>query len=287
MAGTDDTGGISMSTAPIARLADERRLDVVKMDYHAHTGHIGGAMSCAEILCTLYYGIMDIQKIKNRAPDRDRFILSKGHCAEMLYAVLCDCGFFPKAELESYAAFHTKLAEHPTKKVNGVEIATGALGHGASAGTGMALALKMDKIPAHVYVLMGDGEQAEGSVWEAAMAAAKYKLDNLTYIIDRNRLQISGNTEDVMPLDKLSEKYAAFGFEVTECNGHSVSELKKALSFRSEGKPVAVIANTVKGKGISYMENKAEWHHTVPTKEQAAIAEQEITKRLEVSAYER
>lgn len=273
-----------MDALTLSKIADERRLDALEMDFHAHTGHIGGAMSIAEILSCLYYEEMDTEKIKQGAPDRDRFILSKGHCAEMLYAVLADKSFFPSEEKATYAQFKTRLAEHPTKKVPGVEIATGALGHGFSAGVGMAIALKEQAPSAHVYVLMGDGEQAEGSIWEAAMSAAKYKLFNLTVIIDRNGLQITGNTENVMPLGNLRSKYEAFGFKVIECNGHSPDELVAALQTRDEQKPVAIIAKTVKGKGISFMENRAEWHHKIPDEEQYNIAKDEIKKRLEATA---
>lgn len=264
----------------LKRIADQRRLDVLEMDYIARTGHIGGAMSCLDILTCLYYEIMDVDRIRAHDAVRDRFILSKGHCAEALYSILCDREFFPREELQTYARYGTRLAEHPTKKVPGVEFSTGALGHGLSAGVGMAIGLKKEN-DAHIYVLMGDGEQTEGSVWEAAMAAAKYKLDNLTAIIDRNRLQISGNTEDVMPLDSLVDKYRTFGFYAIECDGHNPEELCTALTARVEGKPAVVIANTIKGKGVSLMENKAEWHHLVPAAEDYLEAKKEIMERLE------
>lgn len=272
-----------MDAKKLKIIADRRRMDILEMDCAAHTGHIGGAMSSIDVLTCLYYQVMDVEKIRALQADRDRFILSKGHCAEALYAVLCDRGFFTKDVLKTYARFGTVLAEHPTKKVPGVEIATGALGHGFSAGVGMAVGLRGANA-AHVYVLMGDGEQAEGSVWEAAMAAAKYQLDNLTVIIDRNRLQISGSTEDVMPLDDLAGKYRAFGFHVAECDGHDTAAVCDALSLRVKDKPVAVIAGTIKGKGVSFMENKAEWHHQVPTEENVRVAELEITQRLEAMA---
>lgn len=258
-----------MDNTQLKQLAMRRRLDVLEMVWNSGTGHIGGSMSCMDILACLYYEIMDGGKLLNRAGDRDRFIMSKGHCAEALYTILADKGFFPKEVLKTYAAFDTILAEHPTMKVPGVEAATGALGHGLSIGVGMGIAMKQDASPAHVYVLMGDGEQAEGSVWEAAMAAAKYRLDNLTAIIDRNRLQISGITEDVMPLDDLGAKYRAFGWTVCTCNGHEPDEIISAITGgRPDGKPMAVIADTVKGFGSCVMENKADWHHLVPTREQ-------------------
>lgn len=255
-------------TAELTKLALDCRLDVLDMIYHAHAGHIGGSMSSMEILVTLYGAVMDVEKIKRGETGRDRFLLSKGHCAEALYAVLANRGFFPRALLDTYMRYDTKLAGHPTRGVPGVEAATGALGHGLSLGAGMALAAKRDGSPTHVYVLMGDGEQAEGSVWEAAMAAAKYRLTNLTAIIDRNFLQISGRTEDVMPLEPLAERYRIFGWTVCECDGHSFSELEAAFHTRDPQRPVAVLANTVKGRGSTLMAGKAEWHHGIPTREQ-------------------
>ncbi|MCL2815015.1 MAG: transketolase [Oscillospiraceae bacterium] len=245
----------------------------------ANAGHIGGSMSCMDILVVLYYRLMDTKKIMNGAPDRDRFILSKGHCAEALYAVFADIGFIEPALLKTFAAFDTALAKHPTRKITGVEAATGALGHGLPIGAGMGIALKADRNPAAVYVLLGDGEMAEGSVWEAAMAAAKYKLNNLTAIVDRNRLQISGNTEDVMPLDDLADKFRAFGWECRTCDGHEPEELIKTLKDKPLSKPLAVIAETVKGFGSAVMENKAEWHHLVPNDIEFERIKNELTKR--------
>lgn len=252
----------------LEKIAFERRLDVLKMVYRVKTGHIGGSMSCMDVLVCLYYQIMNTEKIKCSDETRDRFVLSKGHCAEALYTVLADCGFFPKEELSTYACFDTRLAEHPNHRLPGIEIGTGALGHGLSISVGIALSLMRDKNPAHVYTLMGDGEQAEGSVWEAAMAANKYKLDNLTAIVDRNRLQISGGTETVMPLEDLKKRYESFGWYVVSCNGNKSNELCAALQTHCERKPVIVIANTIKGFGSSVMENKADWHHLVPSEEQ-------------------
>ena len=263
----------------LKKIAYDRRLDVLEMVYSKKSGHIGGSMSCMDILVSLYYSVMDADKILRHEDDRDRFILSKGHCSEALYTVLADKGFFDKSELSTYTRFGTKLAEHPTKGINGIEIATGALGHGLSTGVGMAISLKNKKSPAHVYVLMGDGEQAEGSIWEATMAAAKYQLDNLTIIIDRNRLQISGGTEEVMPIDCLEAKYRAFGCSVTKCDGHDFSELIPALNLREEKKPMVVIANTTKGNGSSIMENKADWHHQIPNDEEYVQIKSDLTKK--------
>ena len=263
----------------LKKIAYDRRLDVLEMVYSKKSGHIGGSMSCMDILVSLYYSVMDADKILRHEDDRDRFILSKGHCSEALYTVLADKGFFDKSELSTYTRFGTKLAEHPTKGINGIEIATGALGHGLPVGVGMALSLKNKKSTAHIYVLMGDGEQAEGSVWEATMAAAKYELDNLTMIIDRNHLQISGNTEDIMPLGDLAEKYRAFGCKVTECDGHNYEELIPALKIRETGKPSVVIAHTVKGHGSSIMENKADWHHQIPNDDEYNQIKADLTKK--------
>ncbi len=271
---------VNMNASQLKRIAIERRLDVLDMVYHNKAGHIGGSMSGMDILVTLYYGLLDTPKILTRAPERDRFVLSKGHCAESLYAVLADCGFFSKDELKTFTKFKTRLAEHPTKNVPGIEIATGALGHGLSAAIGMAIALKADKLPSHVYVLMGDGEQAEGSIWEAAMAGSKYKLDNLTAIVDRNRLQISGCTEDIMPIGDLLEKYRAFGWNTLTCDGHDPEQLLLALQAKSDGKPTVVIAETIKGKGSKVMENIAGWHHQIPTDEEYAQIRQDLERAL-------
>lgn len=265
----------------LEEIAFARRLDVLEMVYRAKTGHIGGSMSCMDILVALYYRVMDLEKIRRGDPQRDRFILSKGHCAEALYTVLADTGFYPREELETYACFDTRLAQHPTRKLPGIEVATGALGHGLSIGVGMAVAAKRDGNPAHIYVLMGDGEQDEGSVWEAAMAAGKFGADNLTAVVDRNRLQISGDTEAVMPLDPLAERYASFGWHPVECDGHCGRALEQALTARCHGKPVVVIANTVKGYGSALMENRAVWHHRVPTQEEYEKIRAQLTQRME------
>ena len=250
----------------LQEIAFDRRLDILELVHNAGCGHIGGCMSAIDPIVCLYYEIMDTNRIKAGAADRDRFILSKGHCAQALYVCLADLGFFPKEELNTYAAFGTRLAEHPTHDIPGVEVATGALGHGMSIGVGMAEVLRREEPRAHVYVLTGDGEQAEGSNWEAAMSAAKFRLDNYTLLIDRNRLQISGSTEDVMPLDDLAEKYRAFGFAVHECRGADHAAVCAALRApRESGKPCCLILDTVKGAGSPVMENKADWHHRVPT----------------------
>ena len=236
-------------------------------------------MSSVDIIVALYYGIMRLDSRNPQWENRDRFVLSKGHSVEAYYTVLANMGFFPKEELSVYSQYGSRLIGHPNMAVPGVEMNTGALGHGLSAGIGMALAGKMDGRDYRVYVLMGDGEQAEGSIWEAAMAGANYKLDNLIGIIDRNRLQISGSTESVMKLESLKEKWIAFGWEVVETDGHDMAQLVKTFAKLPivEGKPHLVIANTIKGKGVSFMENIAKWHHGVPSKEQMEIALEELS----------
>lgn len=262
----------------LTKKALQTRIAILKMIYQAKGGHIGGAFSCTDILVTLYYAVMRIDPHNPRWEGRDRFVLSKGHSVEGLYAILADLGFFPKEELDSYRGFHSRLIGHPTNRVPGIEVNTGALGHGLSVGVGMALAGKMDGKDYKVYVLMGDGELAEGSVWEAAMAGSHYKLDNLIGIVDRNRLQIGGSTEDVMALEDLRAKWQAFGWEVLECGGHDFQNLVETFGKipAVSGKPHVVIANTVKGKGVSFMEHQVGWHHRVPNEEEYAQALQEL-----------
>lgn len=270
----------NQTDAQLARKADEMRLSVAEMTFRSKAGHIGGSMSELDLLTALFYRVIDTERMKNKGPGRDYFVLSKGHSSEGYYSILADWGFFPKEELKTYAQYETRLMCHPSRKVPGVEIGTGALGHGVSVAVGIALGLKRQNRGGHVYVLMGDGEQAEGSVWEAAMAAGNYGLDNLTAIVDRNHLQISGSTENVMKLDPLAEKYRAFGFDAKEINGHDFGEITGALTSRTPGKPTAVIANTIKGKGISFIQNQAVWHHKILSEEQYEQAVREIKERL-------
>src|SRR5215472_10726969 len=215
-------------------------------------GHTGGDLSCLDILNVLYNRIMRVSPETFNSPDRDYYIQSKGHCAEALFVVLADRGFFPQSDLETLNRYGSHYIGHPTRDVNGVEQNTGALGHGLAVAVGVALAGKMDRKDYRVFTLLGDGELAEGSNWEAAMTAAHYRLDNLVAIVDRNGLQITGSTEDVCQLSPLDEKFAAFGFSVQRCDGNDVGEL------------VLVLAKTRKGKGVSFMENVAKWHHGVP-----------------------
>lgn len=262
-----------MNAAELKRIASLRRADAVTMIARAETGHTGGAMSCLDILTCLYYRVMNVDAARQNDPARDRFVLSKGHSVEGLFAILADKGFFPKEELRGFSAVGSMLIGHPNNKVPGIEMCTGALGHGLPVGVGMALAAKRLKTESRVFVVMGDGEQAEGSVWEAAMAGANYGLDNLFAIVDRNGLQISGSTENVMALDDLSAKWRAFGWDVTELDGNDMDALCAYFDApHAEGKPRCLIAHTVKGKGLPFAENRAEWHHKVPTEEQLAQA---------------
>ncbi len=253
-----------MNLSELEKTAALRRADAVTMIARAGTGHTGGAMSCLDILTCLFYEI--------KRPG-DHFLLSKGHSVEGYWAILADLGFFPKADLCTYSQPGSPLIGHPNNKVNGVEMSTGALGHGLPIGVGMAIAEKRLGTQNRVFVLMGDGEQAEGSVWEAAMAGAHYGLDNLWAMIDRNRLQISGPTEDVMALENFGDKWRAFGWDVEEADGNDMAALVSYFgSDRPAGKPRCLIANTVKGKGLPFAENRAEWHHHVPSAEQLQIA---------------
>jgi transketolase len=271
-----------MDIQTLRRKAIQIRIDLLKMIHNAKMGHTGSSLSNTDILTVLYYDVMRVDPARPKWEERDYFIASKGHAVESLYCILADKGFFPKEELNTFCAFGSRLIGHPNNKVPGIEMNTGALGHGLSISVGLALAARKDGRPNRVFTLMGDGEQAEGSVWEAAMAAAHYKLDNLVGIIDRNRLQISGSTEDVMSLEPLADKWRTFGWEVVEVDGHDVAELVQV--FRSApqtaGKPTLVIANTVKGKGVSFAENVPHWHHHVPSDAELEQAVAELNERL-------
>lgn len=252
-------------------------------------GHIGGDMSVIDILVTLYFDQMNISPENQNDPNRDFFVLSKGHSVEAYYAVLAEKGFFAYEEvLEKFSKFGSPFIGHPNNKLPGIEMNSGSLGHGLPVCIGMALACRMDGRPSRVYTVMGDGELAEGSVWEGAMAAGHYKLDNLCAIIDRNRLQISGCTEDVMAHDSQEERWASFGWHVISVNGNSIPELHDAFeeARRTKGKPTVIIANTVKGCGSPLMENKAAWHHKVPTVEEYAIIKADLEARREAALHE-
>lgn len=268
----------------LLRKAAQIRRDIIDIVYRSGAGHVGGSLSETDILVTLYYHVMKVDPKNPNWPERDRFVLSKGHSVDAYLCVLADKGFFPKEELNTYSNFGSKYIGHPNNKIPGVEMNTGALGHGLSIGVGMALAAKIDHRKNGVFVLMGDGELAEGSVWEAGMAAAAYGLDNLTAIIDRNGLQISGKTEDVMPLDPLEDKWKSFGWDVSVVDGHDIQKLITVLSpeRQIDGKPRLILAKTVKGKGVSFMENNAKWHHGVMNAEQYEKACRELDELLEV-----
>ncbi len=257
------------------------RKDILNLIYRAKTGHMGGDFSVCDILTTLYYKHLNITPETTKDPNRDRFILSKGHSVEALYCVLASRGFFPKEDLNTYSAFGSKYIGHPNNKINGIEINSGSLGHGLSVGVGMALAAKMSDASYRTYVVMGDGELAEGSVWEGFMSGGHYKLDNLTAVIDRNGLQISGSTEDVMGHDDLAARVGAFGWHVLQATGNSIPSLDEAFTKAKNltGKPTVIIANTIKGFGVSFMENKAGWHHRVPNAEEYAAAMEELAQK--------
>ena len=257
----------------------KRLMEVV---YNAKAGHIGGDLSCLNVMTALYSGIMNISPAQVKDPNRDRFILSKGHCVEALYTVLESRGFIKPELTDTLGKFGSVLSGHPTIDENGIEVCSGALGHGLSIGVGMALAAKMDKRSYKTFVMMGDGEQGEGSIYEAAMAGHQYKLDNLVAIIDRNHLQISGNTEDVMALDSIRERWSAFGWDVKEMNGddmQSILDTFASIDYANR-KPHLLVSNTTKGFGVSYMESVASWHHGMPNEEQYQQAIAEISARI-------
>lgn len=272
-----------MELLELRKKAIQVRMELLKMIHRAKAGHTGGSLSNTDILVALYYDVMNIDPKNPKMENRDRFIASKGHAVESLWVILADLGFFPKEELATFSQFGTRLIGHPNNKVPGIEMNTGSLGHGLPISVGMALAAKRDNKPYRVFCLMGDGEQAEGSNWEAAMAGAHYELDNLVGIIDRNRLQITGNTEDVLRLEPLDEKWRAFGWHVVSIDGNDMEQLIRTFRAVPEvkGKPTLVMANTVKGKGVSFAENKAKWHHHVPSDEELAAALEELQQALE------
>ena len=263
--------------------AEQLRLRLIQLIHDGHTGHTGGDLSVLNLMTVLYNRILNVDAKNPKMPERDRFILSKGHCAEALYCVLADKGFIAEEELKAYGTYHAHLGGHPDVTIPGVEINSGALGHGLAVGVGIALSAKMDQKGYHTFVVMGDGEQAEGSIYEAAMAANKYHLDNLVAFIDRNGLQISGSTEDVMPLENIRERWTAFGWDVIDQNGDDIDDIVKVLTSIdfNNGKPHLIISHTTKGRGVSFMENVAKWHHGVPTEEQYEQAVKEITERVD------
>lgn len=272
-----------MSTKELELLCEKNRKRLVEVVYNAHAGHIGGDLSCLNVMTALYFEVMrNISPANPKNPDRDRFVLSKGHCVEALYVTLEAKGFLKSEVMDTLGKFGSILSGHPTIEVPGIEVNSGALGHGLSIGVGMAIAAKMDKKDYRTYVLMGDGEQGEGSIYEAAMAGNRYHLDNLVAIIDRNHLQISGNTEDVMHIDSIKERWSAFGWDVITMNGDSMEDIVKtfaAIDYQN-GKPHLLVSETTKGKGVSFMEGIAKWHHGVLNEEQCKTAVKEIEERI-------
>ena len=255
----------------------ELRRDIVKMLHDAKSGHPGGSMSELEILIALYYEVMNIDPKNPNKEDRDLFVLSKGHACPGLYAVLADKGYFPKDDLWTLRKAESKLQGHPdSHKTKGIDVNSGSLGQGASVAVGLAIGAKRKGLGQKVYCLLGDGESQEGLVWEAAMAAAHYKLDNLTFILDNNGLQIDGKNDEVMSLGNVKAKFDAFGFKTFEVDGHNVEEIVKALKENVSGQPKFIQAHTTKGKGISFMENNVGWHGKAPSDEELELALKEL-----------
>lgn len=265
--------------------AEKIRELIIRMAVRAGKGHITPAFSITDLLVVLYFDLLKIDFSNPKWEARDRFILSKGHGCLAFYAVLAERGFFPTEVLESFSQLGSPLGGHPDRfRTPGVEASTGSLGHGLSVGVGMAWAGKFDKKDYHVVVLMGDGETDEGSVWEAAMFASHHKLDNLIGIVDRNRIQMTDVTEKVISLEPLTDKWRSFGWSVQEIDGHNLLQIKDSISFaflNHQGKPHLILAHTVKGKGVSFMENKPEWHFRIPKTDEATLAIEEIHKRID------
>lgn len=270
-------------------LSFELRKNVLDMICKAKTGHIGGDFSVMDVLVTLYFKQMNISPENQDDENRDRFVLSKGHSVEAYYSVLAAKGFFPIEEvIEQFSTFGSKYIGHPNNKLPGIEMNSGSLGHGLPVCVGMALAGKINQKEYRVYTVMGDGELAEGSVWEGAMAAGHYKLDNLCAVVDRNRLQISGGTEEVMAHDDLDARFGSFGWHVVHADGNNIDALNAAFEKAKtvKGKPTVVIADTTKGCGVSFMENQAAWHHKVPTSEEYEKATVELAEKKEAALHE-
>jgi transketolase len=257
----------------------EIRKSILEMVYRANSGHVGGSLGAADLVVALYYHLMRHKPEDPQWPERDRFILSKGHCTPVVYAVLADCGYFPKADLLTFRRPGSHLQGHPSQaKTPGIEASTGTLGLGISTGLGMALAAKLRGGKHFIYILCGDGEIQEGQAWEAAMFANKYQLDNVIAFVDRNYLQTDGMTEDIMPLDPLVPKWQAFGWRTQEINGNDLEEIIATVeqARTQKGRPAMIVARTVKGKGVPFMENDAKWHGTPPTREEYERAMREL-----------
>ncbi|MBB14299.1 transketolase [Candidatus Poribacteria bacterium] len=263
----------------LEKIADQVRGEVIQLSHSAQTPHLGSSLSCIDILVVLYWSILSIDSQNSTAPDRDRFILSKGHAATALYAALAYRGFFPLDELRNYAQPGSVMAEHPSiGSAPGIEAATGSLGHGLPIGLGMALASQIQNLSYRVFVVMSDGECNEGSVWEAAMIAPAHGLSNLIVVIDYNKWQATGRSQDVTSIDPLDGKWRAFGWDVYELDGNSIENLVNVLGSipNSANKPIAIIAHTIKGKGVSFMEDDNNWHYRIPTASEVEEAKKEL-----------
>ncbi|MBR3255110.1 MAG: transketolase [Clostridia bacterium] len=263
----------------LEKIAKKVRKGIIEAVYSNKSGHPGGSLSIADILTVLYFNQMSIDENNPNWEERDRLVLSKGHCAPALYSTLANRGFFDVEKLKTFRNIESNLQGHPDmNKVEGVDMTSGSLGQGLSSANGMAIAGKMDNKNYRVYCILGDGEIEEGQVWEAAMTASKYKLDNLCVIIDNNNLQIDGTIEEVMSSYPIDEKFKSFGFQVINIDGHNIQEIIDGLDVAKtiKGKPTCIIAKTIKGKGVSFMENKAEWHGKAPSEEEYKIAMEEL-----------
>lgn len=270
-----------MNTTKLKEVAKNVRIDVIEALAAAKSGHPGGSLSVTDILTVLYFDKMNIDPKNPKMEDRDRLVLSKGHVAPALYSVLAERGYFPKENLVKLRKFGSMLQGHPDmKSTPGIDMSTGSLGQGLSAANGMALAAKLDKKDYKVYVILGDGEVQEGQIWEAAMSAAHYKLDNVIAILDFNGLQIDGSNEEVMNINPIGEKFSAFGWNVIRIDGHNLESIGNAVDEAKtvKGKPTIIIAKTIKGKGVSFMENNVSWHGTAPNEEQRKMAIEELER---------
>jgi transketolase len=271
----------NLTNEQLSEKAKELRKSIITMVYHAGSGHPGGSLSAIDLMTVLFYNKMNHDSKNMQMRNRDRFILSKGHITPALYAILADLGYFEKSELNTLRKFGSILQGHPDmQKTPGIEVSSGSLGQGLSIAVGVSLGGIMDKIDYRVYCMMGDGETQEGQIWEAAMAAGHYKLDNLCGIIDVNRLQIDGKVEDVMNVNPLADKWRAFNWNVIQIDGHKMFEIDNAFdeAKRFKGKPTVIIAQTIKGKGVSFMENNPGWHGKAPNTEQYNIAMDDLNK---------
>lgn len=271
------------STEALKRIAIEVRKGIIEEVYNAKSGHPGGSLSCADILTVLYFNQMNIEPEKPHDPNRDRFVLSKGHASPALYSVLAEKGYFDKELLQTFRKIGSNLQGHPDmRKVEGVDMTTGSLGQGISAAVGMALASKMDRAGCKVYCLLGDGELEEGQVWEALTAASKNNLDNLCVIVDNNNLQIDGEIDKVGGMNNLTEKLMSFGFNVISIDGHNIDSIIDAFATakQTKGRPSVIIAKTIKGKGVSFMENQASWHGKAPSEEEYNRAMEELNSAM-------